>query len=434
MQVEVETPRLGALCSEHITLDNGLFEKPTLSVASSARSSASASSAGSRPSAGPSLASSNKSRTEIGTFLDRLFPTGDFLDGLAAGDSRDGSQRASFYKRQPLGAATVSATNSRATPQPKRTPQSPSWMAKRGGGGEAPKARERLLPSSSNAITGESNEDRTASAVQLREDLKAKSSKDALSAAEERKRRIKERQAEQAAFENSMKSDAQVKAEAAAAAALEARQQRIREKAAAAAGSGSTAGGGKAGGSGGSASHRDVPLTEEEAEALREREALRLEKKQAMLQQEAEAAEKAKATAAKRAEQTEAKKREQESAAARKENAIKERAEARQRQNEDKAARLKKFQEEKLQQQKAKQQKQAQKQAAPKAGSAAAIHNAWWCDVALEGCLRPCEGTYAPCCRWSHDEEGTYVACEACFNDHLTADQQEALMLVEPMR
>ena len=137
---------------------------------------------------------------------------------------------------------------------------------------------------------------------------------------------------------------------------------------------------------------------------------------------------------ARKKEIAEAKRKEQESAAARKEHGIKERQMAKQRANEEKAARLRKFQEEKLREQRAKKQKQEAKQQAAKrleAEDDSGYTNAWYCDVALEGCLRPCEHPdYAPGCRYTCGDE--YAACEVCFENHLTAEQQEQLECVEP--
>ena len=105
----------------------------------------------------------------------------------------------------------------------------------------------------------------------------------------------------------------------------------------------------------------------------------------------------------------------------------------RQRENEAKAERLKRFNEQKLQQQHEKARKLEAKEAqrrerAVQEGADAA--NAWYCDVALDGCCRPCEGDYEPAIRYVYADD--YHTCEACFLAHLTPEQQEALTRVEP--
>ena len=450
---------------------NGLFEKPTISTsttqrtsssaASSSRSGASGSSGGGGGGggralhAGPSLAENEKTRSEIGTFLDRLFPHGDFLDGITS--ERPG--RCSFYKqltqalqpKRPSEANTAAGTGG-GTPgavaaKPRRGAQSPSWMATRRPSGAEPatpqlKAREQLVPASSNGITGLAADDRPTSARQLKLSLKAKSSLDAKAAAEERRQRIMQRRlAEQAEYESSLKTEAELQAEQQAQAKAEARAARIKERqqqqqqqqmAAAADGDGGeSAGGGSsstfATGGGGAGAAANGALSDAELEALREREAVRREKRQAMLQQEAEAAEKAKLAAEQRAAAAEAKRKEQEGAAARKDAAIRQRAEAKQKANEAKAARLRKFQEEKLLEQQAK----ARKLQAKEKSAAAVPCNAWWCDVAGEGCSRPCEAAdYEPAVRFAYGDD--YVTCQECYLAHLTEEQREPLQRVDP--
>ena len=121
--------------------------------------------------------------------------------------------------------------------------------------------------------------------------------------------------------------------------------------------------------------------------------------------------------------------KEQESAAARKEAAIRQRAEAKQKANEEKAARMRRLKEERLAEHHAKAAKLQAKEA--KSAPAADPHNAWWCDVAAAGCMRPCEShDYEPMVRYMYGDD--YVTCEACFHAHLTEEQQESLERVEP--
>ena len=248
---------------------DGLFEKPPISQRSETGSSAS------------NCCPEATGSTPTGNFLDRLFPSGDFLDGIAAA----AKGRCSFYKPPALGACKAAEVNAR--PRPVR-PQSPTWMAHKptvAVGPQQPKARERQVPNSSSGASSSLHSDtRNASPQQVRQELKSKSSKDAETVAEDRRARIRERQAEQAQYETSLKSSAQLKAEHAAKLKADARAARIRERQqqqqATGCSSGSVTGGGG----------DSAVLTEEEAAALREREMLRHEKTVAMLQKEVDAA------------------------------------------------------------------------------------------------------------------------------------------------
>ena len=59
--------------------------------------------------------------------------------------------------------------------------------------------------------------------------------------------------------------------------------------------------------------------------------------------------------------------------------------------------------------------------------------NGWWCDVAADGCLRPCDSdNYAPAVRFA--KGGGYVACEECFDSHLSQpEQRRGFIRVEPV-
>ena len=59
--------------------------------------------------------------------------------------------------------------------------------------------------------------------------------------------------------------------------------------------------------------------------------------------------------------------------------------------------------------------------------------NGWWCDVAADGCLRPCDSDdYAPAVRFANG--GGYVACEECFDSHLSQpEQRRGFIRVEPV-
>ena len=59
--------------------------------------------------------------------------------------------------------------------------------------------------------------------------------------------------------------------------------------------------------------------------------------------------------------------------------------------------------------------------------------NGWWCDVAADGCLRPCDSdNYAPAVHFANG--GGYVACEECFDSHLSQpEQRRGFIRVEPV-
>ena len=340
----------------------GLFDKPSFRSVSIASTP--------KPTGGTSEPSTANT-SPLGTFLDRLFPSGDFLDRLAKGESRDGSKRSSYFKGRPSSSGLSKGTSSAAA----------GTSSSSAAAGNSPRA-----PSSTKA-----------SPRQRRD------------SAAERKQRIRERAEAQALLEQSSKSEEDRRAAERAASAAEERRQRIKDR-----GEGS--------------STPRPPLKPRAANELdtvaakHEKDALRLEQLKQMRQQELAEAEKARTALAQRAEQTEAKKREQNDAAARKAAALKEKQDTRQRKNEEKLERARKVQADLL-------QKHQEKRAAKEAKEEGKRLNNWWCDVAFEGCTRPTEGSYEPAPHYC-DAAGDYMVCEACFSDHLTDEQREELRLV----
>ena len=188
-----------------VTACGSLFEKPALAFASLRIKQQPKARSGSSKQTG---------RSEIGSFLDRLFPHGTFLDGLAC--ERPG--RISFYMpRRQSPAATTVALQSRAPSEmnasrAKQLITTPTLGSKAAGGGSKQSA------ALDDATTGAACD--SSAAVGLKHGTK-----------EERRlatmhRRIEEQQE----YERSLKSEAQLQAEAAAQAKAEARQARIRER------------------------------------------------------------------------------------------------------------------------------------------------------------------------------------------------------------
>ena len=299
-------------------------------------------------------------------FMARLFPSGLFLECLAGDKGRDGSQRPSYYK-----------------PASQPDPTEPNMCG---------------------STKGTAAEQRRLSPHHRR---------DPVAIAAEREQRIKERVLEQERLEKSMKRPEERRAAEEAAARENARQERIRQRAAA----GSSA---KTGAS--------TPVRArhpDEQEAQKRKEQMRLDQIAAMKEQEVDRQERSKAAAAARAAVAEAKKREQQVAAERKAATLKEKQQERMRANEEKRERARRVQMEHLQQQR-------DKKAALEAKKNATQDTAtdWWCDVAMDGCARPCKGHYEPSVRYGVPGHDDYIVCESCFLAHLSDDQQAELELI----
>ena len=202
---------MAAVAAEPAVVTPGLFEKSPFSIGRRTPSSeVPRAAAYDKPSSG----------SPLGNFLSRLFPTGDFLDRLAQAERRDGESVTSYYKGRSSSSSLLNGDKlslSEHTAKALEHTAKAKAIASKAIASKAiaskaisskaisskglvtplpPKARETRA-ASIDAITGLPADDMQASAVQLRQELKAKKASDAASAAEERKRRIVER-AEQA--------------------------------------------------------------------------------------------------------------------------------------------------------------------------------------------------------------------------------------------
>lgn len=336
----------------------------------------------------------------LNSFLDRLFPTGDFLEKIASEKGRNGGSRASYFKGRQQ---QSEPTKKKALPA--RGMPSPRARAQRGAAAPSPSLHRGA----------------SSAPVSARRQ----------SSAEERQRRIREREAEQADLEQSQKSSEEREAAARALTAAEERQQRIRDRMAAEVSS--REGGSSARAMSSVAGLRSLaaPSTVEAQRQREEQERWRLEQKQKAEREERAREERRRLAEVQRRERELAKRREQQEVAQRKAEALKEKAESRQRQNDEKRERARRVHLEGLEKQRQKAlEKQASKDRAIAAAREPQPTHEWWCDVAADGCLRPVEGCYPAQRYWCCGQD--YTVCEACFEAELTPEQQSELTEIDP--